>query len=151
MLKIGLVIESKAHGRRISAGVFEGIENRSEVNLIELPHHPNGQPPLRSHLEEFDVLIVYVDRKHTWIPEIARKGVRVISCGGDWLGEPNIIHIGTNLVQMLDIVIDHFAALGFPRLAFFGYKALSDPHRARLVSELEKKANPWALRWRLWK
>lgn len=144
--KVGLVLDSTtAHGRRIFEGILAGIPDPGGINLIELPHHSSGRPPLKSNLEKFGALIVYADHKHQWIPKLADRGVRIISCGGDWAAHEKIITIGTSLLPIVDIMVDHFHHLSFKHLAFFGYKALSDPNRSQLVDNLRAKAEPLGL------
>jgi LacI family transcriptional regulator len=140
---IGLVIDQATpHGRKIFDGIVAAIDDRRPINLIELPYHLNGRPPLKSDLDNFDALIVYTDEKHTWIPKLAKKGVRIVSCGGDWMGHEGVVSIGTKLGPILDLVVEHFDQLAFKHIAFFGYKVLSDVHRATLVASLKKVASP---------
>lgn len=143
---LGLVLPSGfEYSRSIQAGVIEALETCSDWQVLELPYCNSGTSPSLSGLEQFDGLIVWLDRQHQWLEEVVKTGTHVVNCGGDWRDVDKVSCVAIDMHSVLKLLVNHCMELTLERMVFFGMQDSDGSHRAQLIDALAELARPYGI------
>jgi LacI family transcriptional regulator len=117
------------------------IERQRGWRVIELPYRASGAIPARYGMESLDGVVAWVDRKHSWLEEMASAGIPVVNCGGDWNGTAGIGSVAVKMATVLDLAIEHLISLGLPKIYFFGHRVSGCKHRLGFVDAIRQRVS----------
>lgn len=144
-ITIALVMPSgHEYSSRLTEGVLMYLEEHPGPRIIEIPYRENAAPEGLGDVA-FDGAILWTHRSDTWVHEVIRRGVRLISCNAEWTKE-RVPGVGVDGAAMVRAMVGHLAQSGRRHVAHVGHVLGASENRKTVVDRFFECARKLRMR-----
>lgn len=112
-------------------------------HVFELPYK-EGQDPAGLDRVTFDGAILWADHTAQWVDALRGRGVKLVSCNGEWI-EEGIASVGFTLNSLIDEILRHLMELGNGHIALVSQESSGRVMRGMLLNRLADKGRECGL------
>lgn len=129
-----------AYSAKLTEGLLDRHLSCRELTIVEVPRFTPGISPFSGVPTEVDGLIVWAEARDRWVRDFVARGVPVVNCGMEWLGEQGVASVHMNFPEVHQRVLGHFRDLGLRRVVAIGHRLGERPMTAKILDSFVESA-----------